>query len=64
MIPIETAASSVTYTGFSNQVGEIKEQQIIDVQLVGGMEMNGVTVYGAGEKSRVSFNSHVPEAQI
>ncbi len=64
MIPIETAAISVTYTGFSNQVVEIKEQQIIDVQLVGGIALNCVTVFGSRGKPRTSFDSPVPVDHI
>ena len=64
IIPIETAAILVTYTGFSNEIVEVKEQTVINVQLVEGVELNCVTVFGSRGKPRTSFDSPVPVDHI
>ncbi len=64
IIPIETATLLVTYTGFSNEVVDVKEQAIINVQLVEGVQLNSVTVFGSRGKPRTSFDSPVPVDHI
>ena len=64
IIPIETTAISVTYTGFSDKIVEIKKEQIIDIRLVEGVQLNCVTVFGSRGKPRTSFDSPVPVDHI
>jgi len=63
-VPRETATLAVTYTGFSDEQVEIKEQSVINVQLKQGIALQSVTVFGSRGKPRTSFDSPVPVDHI
>ncbi len=63
-IPAKTTALEVTYTGFSDELVEIANQESVHIQLTEGVALNCVTVFGSRGKPRTSFDSPVPVDHI
>lgn len=63
-IPSSTPSLDVTYTGYSNEKVELDQQSIVNVQLVEGIALNSVTVFGSRGKPRTSFDSPIPVDHI
>ena len=63
-IPSTTPSLDITYTGYSNEKVILDNQSVINVQLVEGIALNSVTVFGSRGKPRTSFDSPVPVDHI
>lgn len=63
-VPTNTEKVMVTYTGFADEEIELKEKQVIDIQMKQGIALQAITVFGSRGKPRTSFDSPVPVDHI
>jgi len=63
-IPSKATTLEVTYTGFSDELVQINNQSELNIQMIEGVALNSVTVFGSRGKPRTSFDSPVPVDHI